>query len=253
MMGDDSDADALAACVDEFDRAIRALAWQLATRVIAEEYAARRRETPRARARNHAPEPSAPPPAPIEASPAPETADPPPATPPAPIEAGGRRRWTRETVIAALCEWLISGITEASFLRRHGQPGLVAAATRIFGRFDSALNVANLYLAKQYPDGPPSRRNTPPVARAVARRAPEPVVRDDVDDHDGAGAGAPRGDASPADTSAGRASSTSDNGTNGAGSNSSGGGANGTGGGANGTGGGTNGTHANVTSAIAGS
>jgi hypothetical protein len=84
---------------------------------------------------------------------------------------GKRIRWTREVVIAELCEWLISGIVEPAFLRRHGKPGLVTAATRIFGRFDSALNFANLYLAKQYPDGPPARRGPPPAhGRAIARR-----------------------------------------------------------------------------------
>ena len=92
---------------------------------------------------------------------------------------GKRPRWTRDAVIAELCEWLISGIVEPAFLRRHGKPGLVTAATRIFGRFDSALNVANLYLAKQYPDGPPAKRGAPIHARITPkRRGADPVPSD---------------------------------------------------------------------------
>ncbi|HTJ47553.1 MAG TPA: hypothetical protein VL463_35885 [Kofleriaceae bacterium] len=149
--------------VDAFEGALRELAWQLAARVIADELSSRPAEDrrPRARraratapARAHTSEASAP--APVSA---------------APIADGKRMRWTRETVIAELCEWLISGIVEPAFLRRHGKPGLVPAATRIFGRFDSALNVANLYLAKQYPEGPPSKRAGAPVIPRAPRKA----------------------------------------------------------------------------------
>lgn len=70
-----------------------------------------------------------------------------------------RRGWTREQVIDELATWLLSGTAvEASFVRRHGQPGLAAAAKRLFGRFDAALNAANLALAQRYPDGPPSKK-----------------------------------------------------------------------------------------------
>jgi len=70
-----------------------------------------------------------------------------------------RPGWTRETVIAELATWLLSGTTvEASFVKRYGQPGLAAAAKRIFGRFDAALNAANLNLAQRFPDGPPKKK-----------------------------------------------------------------------------------------------
>jgi len=183
-------ADALDRCVAEFEIALRSLAVALAHRVVSEELRGRQRDavrastrargagtttmpgasgTPRRAARANAARPtratsataSAAPPVAIQESAA--TAD-----------TGGRKRWTRETVIAELCEWLISGIVEPSFLRRHGKPGLVPAATRIFGRFDSALNVANLHLAKQYPDGPPSRRAGSGPARPPTPRPRAP-------------------------------------------------------------------------------
>ena len=47
--------------------------------------------------------------------------------------------------------------TDAAFVTRHGPPGLAAAARKIFGRFDAALNVAALHVSKQFPDGPPPR------------------------------------------------------------------------------------------------
>jgi hypothetical protein len=164
--------------VDAFEGALTELAWQLAARVIADELSSRRDDDRRTRApragrastsRARASEATTP--APVDAAP---TVD---------DSGGGKRaRWTRETVIAELCEWLISGIVEPAFLRRHGKPGLVAAATRIFGRFDSALNVANLYLAKQYPDGPPSKRapaadlmRVPRKPRAIAQPAGDEV------------------------------------------------------------------------------
>jgi hypothetical protein len=72
---------------------------------------------------------------------------------------GGKRvRWTRETIVSELATWMLSGTTiEAAFVTRHGPPGLVAAARRIFGRFEAALNVAALHVSKLYPDGPPER------------------------------------------------------------------------------------------------
>jgi len=66
--------------------------------------------------------------------------------------------WTREAIINELASWLASGTTiDATFVTRHGPPGLVAATRRIFGRFEAALNVAALQVSKLYPDGPPSR------------------------------------------------------------------------------------------------
>jgi hypothetical protein len=68
---------------------------------------------------------------------------------------GGKRvRWTREAIIEELSSWILSGTAiDASFVKRHGPPGLVPAALRVFGRFDAALNVASLHVAKLYPDG----------------------------------------------------------------------------------------------------
>jgi hypothetical protein len=159
---------ALERCIVDFEADLRQVAWQLAQRVIADEYAGRQRVRPPRRRRTVAAAPTAPAPSAAPAARPTEPAASPAAGPPslepiagatagAPTDAR-RARWTRETVIAELCEWLLGGIVEPAVLRRHGKPGLVTAATRIFGRFDSALNVANLQLAKQYPDGPPTRR-----------------------------------------------------------------------------------------------
>lgn len=71
-----------------------------------------------------------------------------------------RTVWTRESVIEELATWLLGGTAvEAAFINRHGKPGLVAGAKRIFGRFDAALNAANLHLAQQYPDGIPTPKH----------------------------------------------------------------------------------------------
>lgn len=88
------------------------------------------------------------------ASPAAEAA---PALPtPTAVPSGKRRQWTRESIIDELSGWIISKtMIDAAFLTRHGPPGLVAAARRVFGRFDAALNVASLHVSKLYPDGPP--------------------------------------------------------------------------------------------------
>lgn len=110
-------------------------------------------------------------------APAPSAAAPAPAS----AVAGKRRKWTRDTVIEELATWMVNGTAlDAQFLTRHGPPGLVAAARRIFGRFDAALNVAGLHFAKLYPDGPPvrSKRGAPGPAAAAAPNpasaAPEP-------------------------------------------------------------------------------
>jgi hypothetical protein len=69
---------------------------------------------------------------------------------------GGKRkrvRWTRETIVNELATWMSSGTAiDATFVTRHGPPGLVAAARRIFGRFDAALNVAALQFSKMQPE-----------------------------------------------------------------------------------------------------
>jgi hypothetical protein len=81
--------------------------------------------------------------------------------PPAKVEK--RRGWTREAVVAELANWLLTGtVIEAAFLSKHGKPGLVAAARRHFGRFDAALNAANVQLARLYPEGPPTANRRPP-------------------------------------------------------------------------------------------
>jgi hypothetical protein len=70
------------------------------------------------------------------------------------------RAWTREAIVNELAAWLASGTSiDAAFVARYGPPGLVTATRKIFGRFDAALNVASLQVAKLYPDGPPSRRS----------------------------------------------------------------------------------------------
>ena len=92
--------------------------------------------------------------------PEPAAAASPAASPTAGAPTGGRKRvpWTREAIISELASWMLSGTAiDATFVQRYGPPGLVAAARRIFGRFDAALNVAGLHVSKLYPDGPPNR------------------------------------------------------------------------------------------------
>ena len=100
-----------------------------------------------------------------------ETRAPPPAVPPIVASATSpeiddkRRGWTRESVVAELATWLLTGtVIEAAFVTKHGKPGLVAAARRHFGRFDAALNAANVHLARTYPGGPPTANRRPPAA-----------------------------------------------------------------------------------------
>ena len=55
--------------------------------------------------------------------------------------------------------WLLGGNpVEASYLIRHRQRALVTNAKKFFGRFEAALNAANLHLAREYPDGIPSKK-----------------------------------------------------------------------------------------------
>lgn len=99
--------------------------------------------------------------------------DAPPAPPPASAAApasGKRRRWTREDIIEGLATSIINGTAvDARFMTRYGPPGLVAAARRIFGRFDAALNVASLRVTQLYPEGLPSQRT--PFGRAQRSRS----------------------------------------------------------------------------------
>lgn len=81
----------------------------------------------------------------------------PPAAPAGPVGSRKRVAWTRESIIAELASWISSGTSiDATFVTRHGPPGLVAATRRVFGRFDAALNIAGLHVSKLYPDGPPA-------------------------------------------------------------------------------------------------
>jgi hypothetical protein len=79
-----------------------------------------------------------------------------PAVPPAAPAGSKRARWTRETIIAELATWTSKGtVIDAGFMTRHGPPGLVAATRRVFGRFEAAMNVVALHLAKLDPVSPP--------------------------------------------------------------------------------------------------
>ena len=79
---------------------------------------------------------------------------------PAPIEK--TPDWTRQRVIDELGTWLRGGNpVEAAFLIRNRQRALVTNAKKFFGRFDAALNAANLDLARRHPDGIPGKKNAP--------------------------------------------------------------------------------------------
>ncbi len=71
----------------------------------------------------------------------------------------GRGQWTRDLVVKELATWLLGGNpVEASYLIRHRQRALVVNAKKFFGRFEAALNAANLQLAKDYPEGIPNKK-----------------------------------------------------------------------------------------------
>jgi hypothetical protein len=83
---------------------------------------------------------------------------PPSSVGPAPAADARRREWTRTRVVTELADWLLQDPTiDAATLNRRGQGALASWARRLFGRFDAALNAANLHLAETYPDGPPKR------------------------------------------------------------------------------------------------
>jgi len=175
-------------CVAVFDAQLRELAWALAEDILAREFqlaGAAASATKRPRGRGHVPtqqgakrrrasakqanaqmalvlEPAA---APAAASASPSSAAEAATDPQVPIEAiqaqdvePAPRSWSRERVITELAKWLLEepGI-DAATLNRRGQASLANWAKRIFGRFDAALNAANIHLAELYPDGPPSR------------------------------------------------------------------------------------------------
>jgi hypothetical protein len=128
--------------------------------------ARKRAKPPAARQRAKPPAPSeivdapAEQPSPAPAVPAVEAAQP---QPQEPQPTGSKKRvpWTRETIVSELATWMLSGTAiDATFVARHGPPGLVAATRRVFGRFEAALNVAALHISKLYPDGPPERGPT---------------------------------------------------------------------------------------------
>lgn len=150
-----------AALTDEvarFQAEVRRLALAAVQAIIKEELDRKRaalpaaRSTPRASkaaAREQIPLPLPPPP-------------PPPAQPSAAPSSstGGKKRvqWTHDSIVSELASWMSSGTAiDAAFLSRHGPPGLVPAARRIFGRFEAALNVAGLHFSKLNPEGPPPR------------------------------------------------------------------------------------------------
>ena len=151
--------------VARFQADVRRLALSAARAIVQQELDRRRAKRPAGR-------PAAPPRTP-RAAPAPATAASPPPKPapaaPSPAEpaaapaataapTGKRGKWTRETIINELATWMLSGTAiDAAFVTRHGPPGLVAAARRVFGRFEAALNVAGLRVSELYPDGPPQR------------------------------------------------------------------------------------------------
>jgi hypothetical protein len=184
---------AIAACFAEFEMAVRRVATKLVREVLARELAAAaalvssQRPTkrsvastpPAGRGRRRPARPPTSslageaergvtgetPPAPAAQVPAaPVSADasaeapPPPSSGPAPAADARRREWTRTRVVTELSDWLLQDPTiDAATLGRRGQGPLASWARRLFGRFDAALNAANLHIAELYPEGPPSR------------------------------------------------------------------------------------------------
>jgi hypothetical protein len=162
---------ALTDFVAQFQAEVRQLALTAAHAIIKEELERKRAKLPRPRVGRPAAsapprERPAPPPAagpaqaPEAAAAGPPTDGAPPGDQAAAAPPNGKKRvpWTREAVIHELASWMASGTSiDAAFVTRHGPPGLVAATRRIFGRFEAALNVAGLHVAKLYPDGPPAR------------------------------------------------------------------------------------------------
>jgi hypothetical protein len=190
---------AIAACVAELEVALRRLATDLVREVLQRELAACRalvstprattpptatRAIPKRRGRRRRSEPIGAPPeadqhatlpeidsAPAAAPDAPAMPHPaveppvPDASAPTPPMEPSKRDWSRTRVVTELAQWLLEDPTiDAATLGRRGQGALVSWARRLFGRFDAALNAANLHLAELYPDGPPKRGvRAPPI------------------------------------------------------------------------------------------
>jgi hypothetical protein len=170
MTGSDHRA-ALTDEVERFQAKVRQLAFA-AVRVVLEQELERKLAKRRSvRPRVEIVERTDPAPAPPAATaPEPAATDAAPKETPAAPVSRGRVAWTRESIVSELASCMSSGTEiDAAFLTRYGPPGLVAAARRVFGRFDAAMNVAALHFSNLYPDGPPAK---PGQALAAAAQAP---------------------------------------------------------------------------------
>ncbi|HVV83609.1 MAG TPA: hypothetical protein VHE35_11075 [Kofleriaceae bacterium] len=138
----------LAPLHDELDQLgvqLRELAYQIVAQVFLDELARREAAEAEAEAEDDDDRTDS-----VSASPT-RTASAPPA----------RGQWTRELVVEELSQWLLGGHpVEAAYLIRHRQRALVTNAKKFFGRFDAALNAANLHLSRIYPEGIPSKKAT---------------------------------------------------------------------------------------------
>jgi hypothetical protein len=174
MTGPDHRA-ALTDVVERFQAKVRELALA-AVRVVLEQELERkqaRRKPARASVEIDDRTDAAPAPPPAAPAPAAVIVDAQPKEPPLPTTKSGRIAWTRETIVSELAKSMSSGTEiDAAFLTRYGPPGLVAAARRVFGRFDAAMNVAALHFSNLYPDGPP-----PKPGQAIAAAAQAPAFR----------------------------------------------------------------------------
>src|SRR6185503_19730708 len=172
MMGSDHRA-ALTDEVERFQAKVRQLALA-AVRVVLEQELERKlaKRKPTRASVEIAERTDAPPPAPAAPAPEPAAADAQPKEPALPTTKSGRIVWTRETIVSELASCMSSGTEiDAAFLTRYGPPGLVAAARRVFGRFDAAMNVAALHFSNLYPDGPPAKPGQALVAAAQSSPA----------------------------------------------------------------------------------
>jgi len=158
--------------VDSFEAELRRLATDLARSVLEAEFA--RVTTPikvmERKRRRRASAPKSPALVNVTAGSAPESS--PSTTKPA----RSSTKWTRDAVISELGRWLIASKNlDMSFLKRHGPRGLVDAAKRFFGRFDAALNAANLAIAPQMEGRRPAQspRQSWPPTRELAHRQRE--------------------------------------------------------------------------------